>query len=63
MFIHVHVEFWTIVGRRTKWKMKKNILSLKSEAGVSVTSKRGKLEVLQRQLVSLVIDAERLRVI
>ena len=38
-------EFWAFVGRRTR---KKNIPSLKSEAGVSVTSTRGKLEVLQR---------------
>ena len=40
-------EFWAFVGRRTKGK-RKNIPSLKSEAGVSVTSTRGKLEVLQR---------------
>ena len=37
-------EFWAFVGRRTKGK-KKNITSLKSDAGVSVT---GKLEVLQK---------------
>ena len=36
-------EFWAFVGRRTKGK-KKNITSLKSDAGVSVTSTRGKLE-------------------
>ena len=41
------------VGRRTKGKRKKNISSLKSEAGVSVTSTRGKLEVLQRQYQQL----------
>ena len=41
-------ELWAFVGRRTKGKRKKNIPSLKSEAGVSVTSTRGKLEVLQR---------------
>ena len=40
-------EFWAFVGRRTKGK-KKNITSLKSDAGVSVTSTRGKLEVLQK---------------
>ena len=28
-------EFWAFVGRRTKGKGKKNIPSLKSEAGVS----------------------------
>ena len=38
-------EFWAFVGRRTKRKRKKNIPSLKSEAGVSVTS-TSKLEVL-----------------
>ena len=36
------------VGRRTKGKMKKDIPSLKSEAQVSVTSTRGKLEVLRK---------------
>ena len=40
-------EFWAFVGRRTKDK-KKNITSLKSDAGVSITSTRGKLEVLQK---------------
>ena len=35
-------EFWAFVGGRTKRKRKKNIPSLKSEAGVSVTSTRGK---------------------
>ena len=39
-------EFWAFVGRRTKGK-KKNITSLKSDTGVSVTCTRGKLEVLQ----------------
>ena len=38
-------EFWAFVGRRTNGKRKKDIPSLKSEAGVSVTSTRGKLEV------------------
>ena len=51
-------KFWAFEGRRTKGKKKKNIPLLKSEAGVSVTSTRGKLEVLQRhyqQLVWIVI--------
>ena len=50
-------EFWAFVGRRTKGK---RIPSLKSEAGVSVTSTRGKLEVLQRhhqQLGKLSLDS------
>ena len=46
-------EFWAFIGRRTKEKMKKNIPSLKSEPGVSVTSTRGKLEVLQRHYQQL----------
>ena len=47
-------EFWAFAGRRTKGKRKKNIPSLKSEAGVSVTkSTRGKLEVLQRHYQQL----------
>ena len=53
-------EFWAFVGRRTRGKRKKNIPSLKSEAGVSVTSTRGKLEVLQRhyqQLGKLSLDS------
>ena len=41
-------EFWAFVGRRMKGK--KNITSLKSDAGVSVTSTRGKLEVLQNNI-------------
>ena len=41
------------VSRRTKAKRKKNIPSLKSEAGVSVTSTRGKLDVLQRHYQKL----------
>ena len=60
-------EFWAFVGRRAKGK---NIPSLKSEAGVSVTNTVGKLEVLQRhyqQLVWIVIlmlsGRKRLRVI
>ena len=53
-------EFWAFVGRRTKGKRKENIPSLKSEAGVSVTSTRGTLEVLQRhyqQLGKLSLDS------
>ena len=50
-------EFWAFVGRRRKGKRKKNTPSLKSEAGVSVTSTRGKLEVLQRQLGKLSLDS------
>ena len=42
-------EFWAFVGRRMKGK-KKNITSLKSDGGVSVTSTRGELEVLQKHL-------------
>ena len=59
-------EFWAFVSRRTKGKRKKNTPSLKSEAEVSVTSTRGKLEVLQRhyqQLGKLSLDRrKRLRV-
>ena len=46
-------EFWAFVGRKSKGK-KKNIASLKSDTGLSLTSIRGKLEVLQRhyQLLS-----------
>ena len=50
-------EFWAFVRKRTK---EKSILSLKSEAGVSVTSTRSKLEVLQRyyqQLGKLSLDS------
>ena len=46
-------EFWAFVGRRTKGKREKNIPLLKSEAGVSVTSTRGKLEILQRHYQQL----------
>ena len=46
-FDRIRKEFWAFVGRRTKGK-KKNITSLKSDAGVSVTSTRGKLKVLQK---------------
>ena len=40
-------KVWAFVGRRTKCT-KKNITFLKSDTGVSVTSTRGKLEVLQK---------------
>ena len=53
-------EFWAFVGRKTKGK-KKNIASLKSDTGMSITSTRGKLEVLQKhyQLLSKIsVDSE-----
>ena len=40
-------EFWAFVGRRTKAK-NRGIASLKGVEGVSVTSTKGKLEVLQK---------------
>ena len=40
-------EFWAFVGRRSKGK-KKTISFLRSDKGVSVTSTRGKLHVLQK---------------
>ena len=39
-------KFWPFVGRRTKGK-KKGIVALRNSAGVSVTSTKGKLEVLK----------------
>lgn len=39
-------EFWAFVGRRTKGR-KKGIPALKSDDGVSVTSTKGKLQILQ----------------
>ena len=39
--------FWSFVGRKTKGK-KSSISSLRNEAGVSITSVKGKLEVLQK---------------
>ena len=48
-------EFWAFVGRRTKGK---KITSLKSDAGVSVTSTRGKLEVLQKHLGKISVDSD-----
>ena len=49
--------FWASVGRRTKGK-NKNITSLKSDAGVSVMSTRGKLEVLQKHLGKITVDSD-----
>ena len=40
-------EFWAFVGRRTKGK-RRGITALRNNAGVSVTSTKGKLEVLKR---------------
>ena len=40
-------EFWASVGRRTEGK-RRGITSFRNSAGVSVTSTRGKLEVLKR---------------
>ena len=40
-------EFWAFVGRRTKGK-KKAIGSLRSDKGVSISSTRSKLQVLQK---------------
>ena len=45
-------EFWAFVGRRSKGKMKA-ISSLRSDKGVSVTSTRGKLHVLQKHCKDL----------
>ena len=52
-FVENKKKFWAFVGRKTKGK-KKNIASLKSDTGLSLTSTRGKLEVLQKhyQLLS-----------
>ena len=52
-------EFWAFVGRRTKAK-KKGIVALRNSAGISVTSTKGKLEVLQshyQKLGSCSLDA------
>ena len=40
-------EFWAFIGRRTKAK-NRSIASVKGVEGVSVTSTKGKLEVLQK---------------
>ena len=45
-------EFWAFVGRKTKGK-KRNIASLRNEAGILVTSTKGKLEVFQKHYVRL----------
>ena len=45
-------EFWVFVGIRSKVK-KKTISSLTSDKGVSVTSTRGKLHVLQKHYKDL----------
>ena len=45
-------EFWAFVGRRTKSK-RKNIASLRSDSGVSVTSTKGKLNILQKHYEKL----------
>ena len=46
-------EFWALIGRKTKGK-KKNIASITNDTAMSITSTRGKLEVLQKhyQLLS-----------
>ena len=46
MTMRVIQEFWAFVGNRTKGK-KKGIVALKNSAGVSVTTTKGKLEVLK----------------
>ena len=45
-------EFWAFFGRRSKGK-KKTISSLRSDKGVSVTSTKGKLHVLQKHYKDL----------
>ena len=40
-------QFWSFVGRRTKCK-NKTISSLNSEAGISVSNTKGKLQTLQQ---------------
>ena len=52
-------QFWFFVGRRTKCK-NKTISSLKSEAGISVSSTKGKLQILKQHyqiLVTSVVDS------
>ena len=52
-------EFWGFVGRRTKAK-KKGIIALRNSAGISGTSTKGKLDVLQshyQKLGSCSLDA------
>ena len=53
-------EFWAFVSRRTRGK-KKNIASLRNAEGVSVTSTKGKLEVLRKhyqRLGSISLDSD-----
>ena len=53
-------EFWAFIGRKTKGK-KKNIASITNDTAMSITSTRGKLEVLQKhyQLLSkMSVDSE-----
>ena len=45
-------KIWAFVGRRTKGK-RRGITALRNSAGVSVTSTRGKLEVLKRHYQQL----------
>ena len=45
-------KFWAFVGRRTKSK-RKNIASLRNDSGVSVTSTKGKLSILQQHYQKL----------
>ena len=47
-------EFWAFVGRRTKGK-RRGITALRNSAGVSVTSTKGKLEVLKRNWALVVL--------
>ena len=53
-------QFWSFVGRRTKCK-NKTISSLKSESGISVSSTKGKLQILQQHyqlLGTSMVDSE-----
>ena len=50
-------EFLAFVGRRTKAK-NRGIASLKGVEGVSVTSTKGKLEVLQKHLGRVSADSD-----
>ena len=50
-------EFWAFVGRTTKAK-NRGIASFKSVEGVSVTSTKGKLEVLQKHLGRVSVDSD-----
>ena len=47
IFTGYEKQFWSFVGRKTKCK-NKTISSLKSEAGVSVSSTKGKLQILKQ---------------